>query len=181
MIVEYIRYQVPDDETDPFEAAYQSAAASLEASPHCQRYEIARCTDDPGAYIVRIEWDSAEGHLQGFRRSPEFQSFFAAVRPYVDMIEEMRHYASRPAARLDRAGVLCSPRARPSGRGVSAVAPDPVNACALTATQSAAGADIGTVGTQVGSDTRTVTLTTLSLLPAPAALADRAFDIKAVC
>ena len=48
MIVEYIRYQVPDDETDPFEAAYQSAAASLEASPHCQRYEIARCTDGPG-------------------------------------------------------------------------------------------------------------------------------------
>ena len=104
MIVEYIRYQVPDDETDPFEAAYQSAAASLEASPHCQRYEIARCTDDPGAYIVRIEWDSAEGHLQGFRRSPEFQSFFAAVRPYVDMIEEMRHYASRPAAQARSGG-----------------------------------------------------------------------------
>ena len=55
-----------------------------------------------------------------------------------------------------------------------------VNACALTATQSAAGTDVGTVGTQVGSDNQTVTVTTLALLPAPA-LADRAFDISAVC
>jgi quinol monooxygenase YgiN len=43
-------------------------------------------------YIVRIEWDSAEGHLAGFRTSPEFRSFFAAVRPYVANIEEMHHY-----------------------------------------------------------------------------------------
>jgi hypothetical protein len=50
---------------------------------------------DPCAYTVRIEWDSAEGHLQGFRASPEFRSFFAAERPYVDQIEEMRHYEVR--------------------------------------------------------------------------------------
>jgi hypothetical protein len=37
------------------------------------------------------------------------------------------------------------------------------------------------VGTQVGPDNRTVTVTTLGLLPAPPALADRAFHISAVC
>jgi len=78
-----------------------------------------------------------------------------------------------------------------AGRGVSAVAhtstgtydvtfANAVNACALTATQSASGTDVGTVGTQVGPDNKTVTVTTLTLLPAPA-LADRAFDITAVC
>jgi quinol monooxygenase YgiN len=92
MIVEYIRYHLPADEAPSFESAYRSAGASLEASPHCRRYEVARCSEDPGAYTVRIEWDSAEGHLEGFRRSSEFRSFFAAVRPYVDSIEEMRHY-----------------------------------------------------------------------------------------
>jgi hypothetical protein len=58
---------------------------------------------------------------------------------------------------------------------------NPVNACALTATQSAAGTDVGTVGTQLGADNRTVTVTTLSLLPAPPDVDDRAFDISAVC
>jgi len=57
---------------------------------------------------------------------------------------------------------------------------NPVNACALTATQSTAGTAVGPVGNQVGADNRTVTVTTLSLLPAPAP-ADRAFDISAVC
>lgn len=57
---------------------------------------------------------------------------------------------------------------------------NPVNACALTATQSASGTDVGTVGTQLGGDNRTVTVTTLGLIPEPA-LADRAFDISAVC
>jgi hypothetical protein len=55
-----------------------------------------------------------------------------------------------------------------------------VDACALTATQSATGTDVGTIGTQVGGDNRTVTVTTLGLLPSPE-LADRAFDIAAVC
>ena len=54
----------------------------------------------------------------------------------------------------------------------------PVNACALTATQSATGTDVGPVGTQLGADNRTVTVTTLSPTSAPA---DRAFDISAVC
>jgi hypothetical protein len=56
----------------------------------------------------------------------------------------------------------------------------PVNACALTATQSASGTDVGPVGTQLGADNRTVTVTTLSLVPTTE-LADRAFDISAVC
>ena len=92
MIVEYIRYRIPEDEARSFEDAYRTAAASLEASPHCEHHEVARCTEEPAAYTVRIEWDSAEGHMQGFRGSPEFRSFFAAVRPYNDNIEEMRHY-----------------------------------------------------------------------------------------
>jgi hemoglobin len=97
MIVEYIRYRIAEGGADAFEDAYRSAATSLDASAHRERCEIARCTADSGAYTVRIEWDSAEGHLQGFRGSPEFRNFFAAVRPYVDQIEEMGHYDVRTA------------------------------------------------------------------------------------
>jgi quinol monooxygenase YgiN len=71
--------------------AYRPAEA-LEASEHCERYEVTRCSEDPTQHIVRIEWDSEEGHLSGFRQSPEFRSFFEAVGPFVHDIEEMRHY-----------------------------------------------------------------------------------------
>src|SRR5687768_18552657 len=98
MIVEYIRYEV--DEPDALVAAYARAARSLDASPHCLGYELARCVEDPKTFILRIEWDSASGHLEGFRKSAEFREFFAAIRGFVNAIKEMRHYevtaVSRP-------------------------------------------------------------------------------------
>lgn len=96
MIVEYIRYEVADAEA--FQQAYQAARASLDASPHCLAYELSRCSEDPSFFMLRIEWDSPDGHLQGFRKSPEFTSFLSAVRPFLNDIREMRHYAVTPIA-----------------------------------------------------------------------------------
>jgi quinol monooxygenase YgiN len=92
VIVEYIRYSIDDGRTEAFEQAYRRAGESLVASEHCLRYEVSRCSEDPTQHVVRIEWDSEEGHLSGFRQSPEFSTFFEAVGPFVNDIEEMRHY-----------------------------------------------------------------------------------------
>jgi quinol monooxygenase YgiN len=92
MIVEYIRYKIPSKDAEAFEKDYATAAASLRSSPHCLNYELCRCVEEASSYILRIEWDSVEGHMQGFRNSAEFRSFFAAIKPYVSQIEEMRHY-----------------------------------------------------------------------------------------
>ena len=92
MIVEYIRYTIPEPQATDFEKSYAEAGRSLTASSHCLAFELSRCLDDPSSYILRIEWDSVEGHMQGFRASPEFRSFFVAIKPYVDRITEMRHY-----------------------------------------------------------------------------------------
>jgi hypothetical protein len=48
--------------------------------------------EEQDRYILRIEWDSVEGHLAGFRRAPEFTPFLAAIKPYISRIEEMQHY-----------------------------------------------------------------------------------------
>ena len=94
MVIEYIRYRIDAGRSDEFERAYAKAVSSLAASPNCLTYQVARGVEEPESYIVRIEWDSVEGHEQGFRRSPEFRDFFRAVKPFFDDIEEMRHYES---------------------------------------------------------------------------------------
>ena len=91
MIVEYIRYTIPADRAPAFEAAYTAASGR---SP---LRRIAWATSSPAGskspnYILRIEWDSVEGHEQGFRRSPEFRQFLQHIRPYIADIAEMRHY-----------------------------------------------------------------------------------------
>lgn len=95
VVIEYIRYTVPSSQADAFEQAYRAASPVLDADPHCLAYEIARGVEEPEHYVVRIEWDSVEGHEQGFRRSPGFREFLAAVRPFIPQIQEMKHYIVR--------------------------------------------------------------------------------------
>ncbi|MET9340805.1 MULTISPECIES: antibiotic biosynthesis monooxygenase family protein [unclassified Nonomuraea] len=99
MVIEYIRYTVPSDRAGEFEQAYKTASSVLDADPHCLAYEIARGVEEPEHYTVRIEWDSVEGHEQGFRRSARFGEFFTAVKPFFSQIEEMKHYTALFGAR----------------------------------------------------------------------------------
>ena len=92
MIVEYIRYTIPEEGRDAFVDAYERAAKALAASPHCLTYELSACDEDPSQYVLRIEWDSSEGHLGGFRRSEHFRAFLPHIQPYIKAIAEMRHY-----------------------------------------------------------------------------------------
>lgn len=92
MIIEYIRYRIPEQQATAFLQAYKQAQHALQASPHCLRYELSRCLEEPARHVLRIEWDSVEGHLQGFRRSEHFRVFLGHVRPFVEHIEEMQHY-----------------------------------------------------------------------------------------
>ena len=92
MVIEIIRYTIETGQEGEFEAAYREAGQYLDASHHCLRHQTTRCVEKPNKYIVRIEWDSMDGHLKGFRRSTEFRSFFTHVRPFVNAIDEMQHY-----------------------------------------------------------------------------------------
>lgn len=104
MIVEYLRYAVPQAQAADFERDYARAATVLATAPQCVDYELTRRTATdagPGAdpdpadtvrYVLRIRWTSESEHLQGFRRSAAFGEFFAPIRPYVGQIAEMRHY-----------------------------------------------------------------------------------------
>jgi quinol monooxygenase YgiN len=96
MIVEYIRYNIPEPRRADFERAYAEASEVLDGSEHCLRYEVSRGVEEPANFVVRIEWDSIEGHEQGFRESPGFRTFFQSVRPFFGDIEEMRHYEATP-------------------------------------------------------------------------------------
>ena len=98
VIVEYVRYRVPTEAHEAFLAAYARAAGSLAASPHCLDYELTQCHEEPERFVLRIRWDGLDGHREGFRRSDGFGSFFAEVRPFVDAIEEMQHYAPTEVA-----------------------------------------------------------------------------------
>ena len=93
MVVEYIRYTIAPERHAQFLAAYAAAAVELEGSPHCVRFEVSQGIEERDHFVVRIVWDSLEGHELGFRKSAEFPAFFAKVKPFFTEIQEMKHYA----------------------------------------------------------------------------------------
>ena len=92
MIVEYTRYKIDESRRAAFLNDYRKAAESLKSSMNCLAYELTQCTEDEAYFTLRIEWDSEEGHLKGFRTGAEFKTFLPLVKPYINDIEEMRHY-----------------------------------------------------------------------------------------
>lgn len=92
MVLEVIRYTITGGREAAFEDAYRQARTHLDASPHCLGYELARCVKHPSRYVLLIRWDSADGHLTGFRGSPAFRPFVALVCPFFEQVEEMEHY-----------------------------------------------------------------------------------------
>lgn len=93
---EIIRYNVPEQERSNFEKAYTSAGQYLQASEYCLGYQVIHGNEEPNHYIVIIYWTSQQDHLQKFRKSKEFTSFFNLVRPFYNNIEEMKHYDLTP-------------------------------------------------------------------------------------
>jgi len=92
VIIEYVRYDLPADRRAPFEAAYARVGGILTASPHCLGWDLRRSVEEPGHYVVRIEWDSLDGHVRGFRESAPFQTFFGELSAFAGFRQEMAHF-----------------------------------------------------------------------------------------
>ena len=98
MVVENIRYAIPEERRAAFLAAYATASAALDAAPQCLAYELTQGVEEPGNFVMRIEWTSVEDHERGFRGGPHFGPFLASVRPFISQIAEMKHYRQTDVA-----------------------------------------------------------------------------------
>ena len=92
MIVEYLRYTISEAQQAAFIFDYKNASVPLLSSPYCQGFEFCQCVEDSTQFIIRIQWTSGEDHLNKFRGSKEFKDFFVHIKPYLNDIDEMRHY-----------------------------------------------------------------------------------------
>jgi hemoglobin len=92
MIVEYVQYELPEDQTAAFESAYEEAGSYLSDCPLCLGWELRRCVEEPGRFVARIEWTSQEAHERDWRASPEFASFLKVVSPFGEGRRHMAHW-----------------------------------------------------------------------------------------
>ncbi|MDB5075753.1 MAG: antibiotic biosynthesis monooxygenase [Chloroflexi bacterium] len=92
MIIEIATINVQEGREGEFEAAFAKAQRYIAESPHSLNYQLTRCVEHPSRYVLRIEWDSLEGHTMAFRGSDAYQEYRALLYPLYASAPEVVHY-----------------------------------------------------------------------------------------
>lgn len=100
MILEHALLPVrPGSELD-FEAAFAEATPIISAMPGFRKLSLSRCLERPGSYLLLVEWERLEDHVDGFRRSPQFERWKQLLHHFYDPAPTVEHF--RPTPRPQR-------------------------------------------------------------------------------
>jgi quinol monooxygenase YgiN len=82
------------DVTDPdaFAAAYLGAREVLATTPGCRSVRMTRGVESAQRFVLLVEWDSVEAHLENFRASDRFGRWRAAIGPYFAEPPRVEHF-----------------------------------------------------------------------------------------
>jgi heme-degrading monooxygenase HmoA len=82
MVLEIADFLIKDGDEGRFEAAYGTAVSFITSSPGCRSARLVRGVENPARFVLLVEWDTIEDHTDGFRGSPAFEQWRAAVGQY---------------------------------------------------------------------------------------------------
>jgi quinol monooxygenase YgiN len=72
-------------------AMAERGTAILAAAPGCASARVGRGVENPGKFILLLEWDSVESHI-ALTKTPAFDEFKALVGPYFAGAANMEHF-----------------------------------------------------------------------------------------
>jgi heme-degrading monooxygenase HmoA len=83
----------PGSEPD-FEAAMNEAKEVIAQAAGFRSLRLQRGIERPSSYLLLVEWDSLEHHMQGFRESERFVRWRELIGPYFASAPEVEHYTA---------------------------------------------------------------------------------------
>lgn len=92
MILERAIFQVTAGAEPDFEAAMQQAKDVIAQSRGFRSFRLQRGIEQPSTYLLLVEWDSVEDHMQGFRESELFARWRELIGPYFAAAPDVQHY-----------------------------------------------------------------------------------------
>lgn len=79
MILEVARIKIAAGKTAAFEAGVAEAAPLFARAKGCHSMRLHRVIEQPGDYVLMVEWETLEDHTVHFRGSGDFQAWRALV------------------------------------------------------------------------------------------------------
>ena len=92
MITEHAVLEVIAGRETEFVEAMERAKALIASSPGFRSLRAERCVERPGCFLLLIEWERLEDHTEGFRGSPAYEEWRAALHQFYDPFPVVEHF-----------------------------------------------------------------------------------------
>jgi len=96
MILEAAVIVIKAGQREAFEAAYAQASRVIASAQGYVSHELQRSVDNPGRYLLLVQWRTRDDHMVGFRESPLFKQWRALLGPYFDAAPNVDHLERVP-------------------------------------------------------------------------------------
>lgn len=94
MILEVAILDVKPDMEKDFEQNFAKAQTIISSMKGYVSHQLQRCIENPGRYILLVNWQTLEDHEIGFRQSVEYQEWKALLHHFYDPFPTVEHYES---------------------------------------------------------------------------------------
>ena len=92
MITEHALLEVIPGQEDAFLEAMNRAKSHIAGSPGFASLRVERCVERPSCFLLLVEWERMEDHTEGFRGSPAYQQWRAALHHFYDPFPVVEHF-----------------------------------------------------------------------------------------
>ena len=92
MITEHAVLDVVPGRELEFVGAMQRAKSLIAASPGFVSLRVERCLERPSRFLLLVEWECLEDHTEGFRQSPTYEEWRAALHHFYDPFPVVEHF-----------------------------------------------------------------------------------------
>ena len=96
MVLEVALIDVLPGSEDEFTAAYGKARETLATTPGCRSVRMTRGVESPSRFVLLVEWDSVEAHLDNFRATERFTTWRGLIGPYFAEPPRVEHFVDIP-------------------------------------------------------------------------------------
>ena len=93
MILEHALLPVRPGREAAFEAAFGEAKHIIASMPGFLALTLSRCLEEPGKYLLLVQWETVEHHTEGFRGSEQYQQWRRLLHEFYEPFPVVEHFA----------------------------------------------------------------------------------------
>jgi heme-degrading monooxygenase HmoA len=94
VITEHALLEVIPGREDAFVEAMDAAKVLIARSPGFVSLRVERCLERPSRFLLLVEWERLEDHTEGFRGSPAYEEWRAALHHFYDPFPVVAHFGA---------------------------------------------------------------------------------------